>query len=312
MAVFVLTGGVDNFTGVGGEDNTFQFTSATLQSTDSVTGGANIDILSLTSPGTIIAAQFAGVTNVEQLDLPDGTNNVTLTSVLVAGISLAAGSFLVNGGSGADTIDGSAVNNGIPLTIAAAGGSDTITGGTGDDVIHGGPGADSMSGGLGNDIYFVDDPGDLVIEAPGEGNDIIYASVGRTMGPNLDSIVLIEGAGDIDAAGNDDPNALIGNSGNNALDGRGGDDTMIGGAGNDSYVVDSSGDAIIENADEGNDIVHASADFTLPANVDSIVLIEGAGDINAAGNGDVNALIGNSGNNTLDGKGGDDTMQGGA
>src|SRR5262249_51560636 len=152
----------------------------------------------------------------------------------------------------------------------------------------------------------------VVTEAPGQGNDIIYAAVGRTMGPNLDAIVLIEGAGDIDAAGNDDPNALMGNSGNNALDGKAGDDTMIGGAGNDSYGVDSSGDAMSEKPGEGNDVVHASADFTLPANVDSIELIEGAGDINAAGNGDVNALIGNSGNNTLDGKGGDDTMQGGA
>src|SRR5262249_57900911 len=181
-------------------------------------------------------------------------------------------------------------NNGVPLTIATAGGSDTITGGTGDDVIQGGLGPDTMSGGLGNDIYFVDDPGDVVIEAPGEGNDIIYASVGRTMGPNLDSIVLIDGAGDIDAAGNDDPNALIGNSGNNALDGKGGDDTMIGGAGNDSYFVDSTSDLIIEQPNEGNDIVYASIDFTIGPNIESGVL-RGSANINAAGSGQPHALI---------------------
>ena len=79
MAVFTLTAGVDNFTGIAGQDNTFQFTPLTLQSTDTVTGGATgvfIDILSLTAAGTITAAQFAGVTNVERLDLPDGGNTV--------------------------------------------------------------------------------------------------------------------------------------------------------------------------------------------------------------------------------------------
>src|SRR5262245_31788363 len=100
MAVFTLTGGVDNFTGNAGETNTFQFTSTTLQSTDTVTGGATgvfIDILSLTAPGTVTATQFAGVTDVEQLTLPDGTNSVTLTNGMVAGSSLASGFFLVIG-----------------------------------------------------------------------------------------------------------------------------------------------------------------------------------------------------------------------
>ena len=33
-----------------------------------------------------------------------------------------------------------------------------------------------MSGGQGNDAYFVDNPGDLVTEQPGEGADTVYAS----------------------------------------------------------------------------------------------------------------------------------------
>src|SRR5262245_21544751 len=111
MALFTLTGGVDNFTGNANEDNTFQFTAATLQATDTVTGGATgafIDILSLTSPGTITAAQFAGVTKVERLTLPDGTNSVTLTNAMVAGSTLANNAFQVFDGTGNDTIDGSA------------------------------------------------------------------------------------------------------------------------------------------------------------------------------------------------------------
>ena len=98
MAVFVLTAAVDNFTGLAGEDNTFQFTPTTLQPTDTVTGGATgvfIDILSLTAPGTITAAQLAGVTNVERLELPNGTNNVTLTSGMVARLEPRLGFFFV-------------------------------------------------------------------------------------------------------------------------------------------------------------------------------------------------------------------------
>src|SRR5262249_36541346 len=82
-----------------------------------------------------------------------------------------------------------------------------------------------------------------------------------------------------------------------------------GGAGNDIYFVDSTGDVIIEDANEGNDIVHASVDFTIGANVESVIL-DGSGNINASGSGDDNALVGNSGDNVLDGKGGHDLLTG--
>src|SRR6185295_14100885 len=147
---------------------------------------------------------------------------------------------------------------------------------------------------------------------PNEGNDIAYETFDYTLGANVDSVVLVEGAGNINAAGSNEVNALVGNSGNNALDGKGGDDYMVGGAGNDIYYVDAAGDAVAENVNEGNDIVYATFDYTLGSNVESVVLVEGAGNINAAGNSDDNALIGNSGNNALDGRGGADYMVGGA
>ena len=50
---------------------------------------------------------------------------------------------------------------------------DTIIGNVADNVIDGGLGADSMSGGAGNDVYMVDDVGDLVTELAGEGSDEI-------------------------------------------------------------------------------------------------------------------------------------------
>ena len=44
----------------------------------------------------------------------------------------------------------------------------------GNDRLDGGPGADVMAGGPGDDDYWVDSPGDSVIEEEGEGHDIVH------------------------------------------------------------------------------------------------------------------------------------------
>ena len=84
---------------------------------------------------------------------------------------------------------------------------------------------------------------------------------------------------------------------------------MQGGAGNDIYFVDTAGDAIVENAGEGNDIVRASINYTIGANVESLI-IDGSANLDGAGNSTNNALVGNSGDNNLDGRGGQDFLIG--
>jgi Ca2+-binding RTX toxin-like protein len=198
--------------------------------------------------------------------------------------------------------------------INAAGNSsdNALIGNSGNNTLDGKAGNDTMIGGAGNDVYFIDSSSDLVIENPNEGNDIVYASIDYTIGANIESVVLVEGSGNINAAGNDTNNALVGNSGNNTLDGKGGDDTMIGGAGNDIYFIDSTSDLVVEKPNEGNDIVYASIDYTIGANVESLVLVEGAGNINGSGSNVDNAIIGNSGNNVINGGGGHDLLVGNA
>jgi VCBS repeat-containing protein len=172
-------------------------------------------------------------------------------------------------------------------------------------------------GGAGDDLYLVDSTSALVNENPGEGNDTVYTLVDYTIGPNIEELVLFEGAGSINGSGNSLNNLLVGNSGHNVLDGKGGDDTMIGGAGSDWYYVDSTGDVVTENPDEGFDgLVHwdwvfASFDYTLGPTIEGLVLMEGAGNINGVGNDLNNGLQGNSGNNTLIGGLGDDSLNGG-
>ena len=61
--------------------------------------------------------------------------------------------------------------------------------------------------------------------------------------------MILEGSGNINAAGNSAGNFLQGNSGNNSIEGRGGSDFMIGGGGNDTFVFnagDANGDVIAD------------------------------------------------------------------
>ncbi|MFB2892387.1 beta strand repeat-containing protein [Aerosakkonemataceae cyanobacterium BLCC-F50] len=106
---------------------------------------------------------------------------------------------------------------------------------------------------------------------------------------------------------------LRGLDGNDTLNGAAGADTLIGGTGNDTYVVDNVGDRIIENPDEGVDLVQSSITYSLASlpNVENLTLI-GTAAINGTGNSSDNAITGNSAANVLDGGLGNDTLNGGA
>ena len=73
---------------------------------------------------------------------------------------------------------------------------------------------------------------------------------------------------------------------------------MTGGAGNDTFVVDDSGDSIIENANQGVDLVQSSISYALGANVENLTLT-GSATINGTGNALNNVLTGNSAVNVL-------------
>ena len=111
--------------------------------------------------------------------------------------------------------------------------------------------------------------------------------------------------------GLDANDTLKGGAGHDWLDGGAGNDSMAGGSGNDVYVVDSTFDVVTELANEGNDTVRTSVNWTLGDNLENLVLT-GALALNGTGNAGNNRLFGNAAENILDGGAGADVMAGGA
>lgn len=188
--------------------------------------------------------------------------------------------------------------------------NNTIIGNAGNNVLNGGAGTDTLVGGKGNDVYDVDSAGDRVQESANEGYDRVRASVGFTLGVNLEELNLT-GAAAINGTGNALANTIVGNAGNNVLNGAAGDDVLIGGKGDDTYLVGAAGDRVVEQAGEGADQVLAWASHQLSANVETLIL-QGTAAINGTGSALANTIVGNAGGNVLDGGAGDDTLVGGA
>ena len=188
--------------------------------------------------------------------------------------------------------------------------ANVLFGNAGNNILNGEGGADAMIGGAGNDIYFVDNAGDSVFENAGEGTDAVFSTAHFRLSENVETLVL-QGSADLQGYGNSDANKIYGNTGSNLLNGEGGADIMLGGAGNDVYFVDNIGDRVIENLNDGTDAVFSTIDYTLTANVETLVL-QGSDNLSGAGNASSNSIHGNAGDNQLNGGAGADVLIGNA
>lgn len=354
---------------------------------DVLDGGLGNDVLDGGSDGYVTNGKGKSQYYSGGRDTADYTN---ATGAVV--VNLQSGT--AAGGAGTDTLlniddltgsqfDDVLTGDANANNLIAGDGNDNLYGGDGDDGLHGGNGADSLYGGGGNDLYSVDQVGDVVIENADEGDhDRIYASIDYTLPATVEDLGLMGDA--INGVGNNLDNNILGNNGNNMLDGGLGSDTLQGGEGNDSlyggdgadslyggsgydlyggddslyggegadslyggggddslyggegadqlsggngadslyggagddvYFVDQVGDVVVENADEGWDVIYTSINYTLPATVEELRLtsdvIGGAAISSLNGNDLNNTIFGDSGNNMLDGGLGSDTLQGG-
>ncbi|WP_340587517.1 calcium-binding protein, partial [Erythrobacter alti] len=287
--------GIDNLSGGEGAD-IFRYSSIS----DAPTGGSleritdfeagtdKIDLSNLaiqhieivsTASGPVLRVVGSGG---EMQILVNGSGEFSLSDAIYELISF-------EGGPGQDAITGSPFDD----VINGYGDNDFLSGIDGNDILDGGTGDDEMHGGLGDDTFYIDSRDDVVVELAGEGFDTVF--VNFDLKANRLDWLNIEGFGLTGTAsnltGNNDANALTANANlasrlagkngddtlfggnfNDNLDGGSGADTMSGGLGDDIYNVDDLGDVVIENADQGTDLVRAKVDYTLPDNVENLRL----------------------------------------
>jgi Ca2+-binding RTX toxin-like protein len=334
-------------TSTGGTDQTYSYLNA-------YTLGANIENGRILSSGTASLTGnalgnllYAGVGN-NVLDGGLGTDTASY-AYATAGVtvSLATTAAQATGGSGSDTLKnvekltGSSYDD--SLTGNAA--NNSLSGGAGNDTLSGGAGADTLTGGDGGDSYYVDNTGDVVIEASRAGSDTVYSTLNAyTLTANVENGTILIATG-ASLTGNSLDNLIQGGDGNDTLnggstrnddlgiysigdtinggagddiingggsyyatiDGGVGADTMTGGSGQgNTYEVDNMGDVIIETADGGRDYVRSAlSTYTLGDYVEDGWIV---GD---TWGGTGASLNGNSLNNSLSGGLCNDTLSGG-
>ncbi|HYD38088.1 MAG TPA: calcium-binding protein [Allosphingosinicella sp.] len=232
-------GGNDTLNGNGGNDTLDGGTGA-----DTMNGGTGSDIYIVDDTGDSVnenageggsdevrttLASYALTANVEILRYTGAGNFTGTGNDLHNYIYGAAGNDTLSGGDGYDTLTGN-------------GGDDTLYGGTGGDALVGGTGADYMEGNEDNDVYHVDNAGDTVVEAAGEGTDEVYTTLtSYTLGSDVENLTSnTPTASAFTGTGNGLDNILYGHGGVDTFSGLGGNDTIRGNGGDD--VLDGGAD----------------------------------------------------------------------
>lgn len=179
---------------------------------------------------------------------------------MVGGVNLLEGS-IVEGDGRIDLLQGTEQDD----ALSGGEGSDVLIGSDGNDRLEGGDGADVMVGGRGDDVYFVSDPGDLVMEFPDSGTDTVYSWGTYSLPSFVENAVLL-GDEAVGLMGNELPNFLQGNEtangiqsgdGDDVVFGRGGDDYLSGGEGAD-YLDGGAGNDVLEGGN-GHDMLVGGA-----------------------------------------------------
>jgi VCBS repeat-containing protein len=155
-----------------------------------------------------------------------------------------------------------------------------IVGNAGSNGLNGMGGADQMFGLGGNDFYVVDNAGDQVFELPGDGYDIVFATVSYTLGTGqeIESLGAYDQSGTaaISLSGNEFDNRIVGNAGDNVLDGSLGSDVLFGLGGADTFAFTTAPSAA--NVDFLGDFTSGTDQIALDHNVFSAL---GVGSLDA-------------------------------
>ncbi|MGA0602277.1 FG-GAP-like repeat-containing protein [Caulobacter sp. KR2-114] len=310
---------------------------------DILTGGAGHDTFVYRSLADSTAAGFDTIT-----DFETGVDHIDLTALSVSSVDLvASGAVTVLTAHTAQGdlvihVQGAVAQSDLLLTpaatvqgtesgdalIAAAGGG-TVQGGAGDDLLigssgndrlDGGAGSDLMFGGAGNDTYVVDATDgstDVVRELSGQGVDTIEVHLGPynsvyALPDNVENLTLFTNGGGHELFGNALDNTITGSAYADIIHGGAGADRMVGGAGDDTYYVDDPNDVVVENPNEGTDLVNTTTSWVMSDNVEKLTVDPLAGPVTITGNASANTITGNDAGDVINAGDGDDTVTTGA
>ncbi|POZ49634.1 beta strand repeat-containing protein [Methylovulum psychrotolerans] len=208
---------------------------------DEINGGSDVD--------TVSYASFTKAVNVN-LSLSDWQNT---------------------GGAGVDKL--SLIEN-----ITGGSNNDTLTGNGAANVLNGGAGADRLTGGLGNDLYIVDNAGDIVTETSTLATEIdtVSSSISYTLGGNVENLTL-SGTAAINGTGNGLNNVLIGNGAANVLNGGAGADRLTGGLGADvfKFILETDTGTLSTTRDTITDFNHTQGDKIDVSSIDANTALAG-------------------------------------
>lgn len=154
-------------------------------------------------------------------------------------------------------------------------GADVLRGGGGNDMLDGGAGPDRLRGGSGDDTYLVDDAGDRVAEAAGEGIDTVLSTISHRLPTWVENLVLT-GGGSLTGTGNGQDNRMQASAGGDSLRGLGGGDLLLGGAGKD-LLEGGAGDDSLLGGEEADLLRGGPGADLLLGGLGSDTLVGGAG-----------------------------------
>ncbi|MEE1656007.1 calcium-binding protein [Microvirga sp. CF3062] len=203
----------------------------------------------------VIGSQFAdvlhgnGAANVLQGGNGDDVYHVSAGDVVIEGASAGNDKVVADVnytlGANVEALEGT---GGGALVLTGNTLNNTIIGNGAGNWIDGGVGADTMMGGAGDDIYVVDNVGDVVEDYLGNNSIVttVQLNLSNVRG-NFASITAAEGftfnvegtSGNNVLKGNAVANTLKGNGGNDTIYGMLGNDKLYGGTGRDTFVFDT-------------------------------------------------------------------------
>jgi trimeric autotransporter adhesin len=211
-------------------------------------------------------------------------------------------------------------SNAVGGFLRTAANYDTLYGGAGADTLEGVGSNDVLVGGSGAETYIVNSISDSIVFGSGTPSaTTVETGFGYTLTAAANSLELL--AARVVGVGNsasdllvaqDTGDTLVAGSGNDTLSAPTGINaglavvTLIGGSGNDTFELDGNpSDVIIDTSSTSNNVLISSVGYTLPANVNTLVLTGyGIGEGNSANDSltttsDSDTLVAGTGNDTL-------------